>query len=225
MAQIHGIAGEWARVQGTVRGLWPLLLAFFFLGVAVMLFFLVSVAFAGILLMAAVVAVCGGILSAFRHVERYFKGARGEERVAGILQTLPPQYHIFNDFVVGCRHIDHVVVGPAGVFAVETKFWQGVVTIEEGHILLDGQLPSRPPLRQVQREAALVKQALAKAGWVGAVTPVLAFAGDNFKAHLAEVQGAVVMNASDLKRSFETDRVILSPMELDRLVSLMENNS
>ena len=55
-----------------------------------------------------------------RHIERYFKGARGEERVAGILKTLPDAYHVFNDFVACGTHVDHVVAGPAGVFAVET---------------------------------------------------------------------------------------------------------
>ena len=160
-----------------------------------------------------------------RHVERYFKGARGEERVAGILKNLPDSYHVFNDFVAGGVHVDHVVAGPAGVFAIETKYWRGLVTIEDGHILIDGQLPSRSPLSQVLREAALVKETLAKAGWKGSVTPILAFASDTFSAKIAEIQGAVIMNSCDIRKSFETDRVIIPPAELDRLVSLMESNS
>ena len=118
--------------------------------------------------------------------------------------------------------MDHVVVGPAGVFAIETKYWRGDVTIEDGHILIDGQLPSHSPLAQVLREAALVKAALAKAGWSGGVTPVLAFASDTLSAHVAELQGAVVINSCEMRRSFDTDRVIIPPAELDRLVSLME---
>ena len=55
----------------------------------------------------------------------YFKGARGEEKVSGILENLPDSYHVFNDFTVGRNHIDHVVAGPGGVFAIETKFWKG----------------------------------------------------------------------------------------------------
>lgn len=225
MAHTHGVAGEWARVKGTVAGLWPLFLGVFSAGAAAAVLALGHARTGCAMLLAAAAWSGWSLMKGLRHVERYFKGARGEERVAGILKSLPDSYHVFNDFVAGGLHVDHVVVGPAGVFAVETKYWRGVITVEEGHILLDGQLPSRSPLAQVLREAALVKAALAKAGWQGAVTPVLAFAGDNFTAHVAELQGAAVINSCDLVRGFGTDRVVLPPAELDRLVSLMESNS
>ena len=57
------------------------------------------------------------------------------------------------------------------------------------------------------------------------MTPILAFAGDTFAAHIAEVQGAVVINSCDLAKGFGTERVVIAPAELDRLVSLMESNS
>ena len=225
MAEVHGVAGEWARVKGTVAGLWPLFAGVFALGFSSAVAAFVNLE-AGAVAVAASLAWIGcSVYKGARHVERYFKGARGEERVAGILKSLPAQYHVFNDFVACGVHVDHVVAGPAGVYAVETKYWRGVVTIEDGHILLDGQLPSRAPLAQVRKEAALVKSALEKAGWKGDVTPVLAFASDTFSAHVAEVQGAVVINSCDLRNSFETDRVVIAQPELDRLVRLMESNS
>ena len=224
MAKIHGVAGEWARVKGTVLGLWPLFLGVFIAGMAVMLacvlpplgLSLLAVAFLYLIL---------SLMAGLRHVERFFKGARGEEKVSGILETLPDAYHVFNDFAVGRCHVDHVVAGPSGVFAVETKFWNGKVTIEDGRILVDGRRPSRAPLAQAVREAALVKNALAEAGWTGQVTPVLAFASDSFVARRANLKGTVVMNSNELRSSFATDRVVIPPAELDRLVSLMENRS
>ncbi len=225
MAKLHGVAGEWARVKGTVMGLWPLFCGIFAAGFALAVLVVASVAIGAMLLALAVAWIGWSIYKGVRHVERYFKGARGEERVAGILKNLPDSYHVFNDFVAGGVHVDHVVAGPAGVFAIETKYWRGLVTIEDGHILIDGQLPSRSPLSQVLREAALVKETLAKAGWKGGVTPILAFASDTFSAKIAEIQGAVIMNSCDIRKSFETDRVIIPPAELDRLVSLMESNS
>ncbi|MBQ4471349.1 MAG: NERD domain-containing protein [Kiritimatiellae bacterium] len=225
MAKLHGVAGEWARVKGTVMGLWPLFCGIFAAGFALAVLVVASVAIGAMLLVLAVAWIGWSIYKGVRHVERYFKGARGEERVAGILKNLPDSYHVFNDFVAGGVHVDHVVAGPAGVFAIETKYWRGLVTIEDGHILIDGQLPSRSPLSQVLREAALVKETLAKAGWKGSVTPILAFASDTFSAKIAEIQGAVIMNSCDIRKSFETDRVIIPPAELDRLVSLMESNS
>lgn len=225
MAEVHGVAGEWARVKGTVAGLWPLFFGVFAAGVSTAVVFLGEVLW-GAALLAASLGFCGwSLMKGLRHVERFFKGAQGEERVSAILKSLPDAYHVFNDFVACGKHVDHVVVGPAGVFAVETKYWKGAVTVEDGHILLDGQLPDRSPLGQAVREARLVKSALSAAGWQGNVTPVLAFASDTFKQHIAELQGAVVINSCELAGSFATGRTVIPPAELDRLVILMESFS
>ena len=93
------------------------------------------------------------------------------------------------------------------------------------NFLLNGQLPDRDPLSQARREANLVKSTLERAGWKGAVTAVLAFASDNFRQHIAEIGGAVVINSCELERSFATERVVIPPEELDRLIALMESNS
>jgi hypothetical protein len=222
MAIIHGVAGEWARDKGTAAGLWPLFLGVFTAGFSVALF-AVSPYCAATLLVASIVWIIWSLVKGLHRVERFFKGARGEERVSEILKTLPNTYHVFNDFVACGSHIDHVVVGPGGVFSIETKFWRGRVTVEEGRVLLDGQLPDRSPIAQASKEAALVKSALTSAGWNGSVTPVLAFASDTFTAHRANVRGTIIINACELKESFSSNRVEIPPMELARLVSLMEN--
>ena len=224
MAKIHGVPGEWARVRGTVLGLWPLFLGIFLAGFACAL--MLAYAFYGLLLLiVSLIGISASLMFGLRRIERFFKGARGEEKIAGILATLPDAYHVFNDFTVGRNHVDHVVAGPGGVFAVETKCWRGKVTVEEGNILLDGRFPDRSPLKQAIREAALVQGALKAIGWAGVVTPVLAFASDTFAAHRAEVNGVVVINARELQSSFKTDRVVIPPAELERLVRLMESNS
>lgn len=224
MAKIHGVAGEWARVKGMVLGLWPLFLGVFAAGFALALVLVMPV-IGLVLFVAASVGCALALMKGLRHVERFFKGARGEERVAGILKSLPDTFHVFNDFVACGKHVDHVVAGPAGVFAVETKFWRDKVTIEDGHILVGGQLPSHSPLTQVLKEAAAVRAQLAKSGWTGSVTPVLAFASDTFEAKIAELQGAVVINSNHLRESFGSGRSDLTPLELDRLVGLMESNT
>jgi hypothetical protein len=164
-----------------------------------------------------------GYVWAMKRIVDFFKGARGEERVSGILRGLPDGYHVFNDYCVGRQHIDHVVVGPAGVFSIETKNWSGKITIEEGYILLNGKLPTRSPLNQALKESMHVKSHLAKLGWNGDVTPVIAFASNTFEARVAELKGSVVMNSSELLSAFSTTRVVIPQPELDRLVALLEN--
>ena len=224
MAQMHGTAGEWARVKGTLLGLWPVFASVFASG------FAAAMTFFGFPVSGVAIFVVSLGLFAFlvlkwvRLIERYFTGARGEEKVANILSSLSNDCHIFNDFMVGRRQIDHVIVGPAGVFVVETKFWRGRVTIEDGQILVDGFKPSRPPLEQVLKETKLVKDALAKLGWSGSVTPLLVYASDTFALKCAELSGAVIMNSCEIAGSFAANRVVMAPSEVGRLVALMENN-
>ena len=221
MAKIHGIPGEWARVKGTVVGLWPLFLGVFVAGASVTLIACHPL-FGSTMFVCALLWIIWSLMAGLRRVESFYKGARGEEKVSGILENLPDSYHVFNDFTVGRSHIDHVVAGPGGVFAIETKFWNGKVTVEDGHVLLDGQLPDRSPLNQAIREATLVRNALVSAGWDGLVTPVVAFASDSFGAHRANLKGTIIINSNELKASFETDRVVIPPAELGRFVSLIE---
>ena len=222
MAKIHGIPGEWARVKGTVVGLWPLFLGVFAAGASAALTVFLPLAGATALV-CSLLWIIWSLMIGLRRVESFYKGARGEEKVSGILESLPESYHVFNDFAVGRNHIDHVVAGPGGVFAIETKFWNGKVTVEDGHVLLDGQLPDRSPLSQAVREATLVKNALVAAGWSGTVTPVVAFASDSFTAHRANLKGTVIINSNELRSSFDTERVVIPPAELDRLIGLMES--
>ncbi len=225
MAYIHGMAGEWARVKGTAFGLWPLFVGLFAAGFALAVCIFGSIEW-GIGLLAAATAIIGySLVLGLRRMTSFFIGAKGEERVSSLLKELPDTYHIFNDFVAGRLHVDHVVIGPAGVFAVETKYWRGRVTIEDGCILVNGRLPSRPPLNQARREAKHVKETLSHLGWEGEVTPVLVFASDTFAAHIAEVDGVVVINSNELRPCFSVERIVLPPPEQDRLVSLMENNA
>ena len=59
------------------------------------------------------------------------KGANGERIVGFVLGRLPAGWHVFHDIPVGERgaNIDHVVVGPAGTFTLNTKNLTGKVWV------------------------------------------------------------------------------------------------
>ena len=82
MAKVHGVAGEWARVKGMVTGLWPLFLGVFVAGFALAATVLGDVAWGLSLFAVAIAYSCWSLSKGLRHVERFFKGARGEERPA-----------------------------------------------------------------------------------------------------------------------------------------------
>src|SRR6266567_461160 len=54
------------------------------------------------------------------------KGARGEEWVSFILANLPDSFCVINDLATQNGNLDHVVIGPTGVFAIDTKSWRGI---------------------------------------------------------------------------------------------------
>lgn len=187
-AETHGIPGDRARLSGLLCALWPLLAALFLAGVVLGLLLPlqpVTAAGAGFALLALALVLSVTLSVCPTRVAAYFKGARGEERVAAILAGLPAGYHVFHGLDAGGRQpwlsrddIDHAVVGPTGVFAIETKCWQGRTTCRDGQVRLDGRLPRRDPVAQARQSAARLADCLAAAmERAPEVRAVLCFAG------------------------------------------------
>jgi len=67
-------------------------------------------------------------------VERRDRGALAEEQVGALLDTLPPsRWHVLHDATLGRGNVDHIVVGPPGVFTIETKSHPGPVRVGRIH--------------------------------------------------------------------------------------------
>lgn len=65
------------------------------------------------------------------HVEKWRVGAEGERSTARTLRPLLRRdWVLFNDVDTGHGNIDHVLVGPAGVFVLESKRIAGKVRVE-----------------------------------------------------------------------------------------------
>ncbi len=223
MAVQHGMPGEWAKVRGTVWSLWPLGVCLVCLGA-----FAASAVLGrypeifGGLFAATVIAVAFWWRRGLLRVESFFKGARGEEIVAGMLARLPDDWHVFHDFEAGRHHVDHVLVGPAGVFAVETKYWRDPVRLESGELIVGGHVPSHPPIAQAAAAAKAVKAALERAGWSGEVEPVVCFASDTFQGGLTTAGKVLVANAGAFAKWLGERPSVRAPGECARLVQLLE---
>ena len=99
------------------------------------------------------------------------RGIVGEEAVADALAALPSSYWVLHGVSTGHGDVDHVVIGPTGVFALETKAWQGSFYRRRGELYCNGKT-AEYVLRQVRGAAAQVRQILVDAGidlWVEAV--------------------------------------------------------
>lgn len=86
------------------------------------------------------------------------RGALGEQAISDVLESLPENYFVLNDVRTSCGNLDHVVVGPTGLFAIETKNWRGVVTPDgQGELLTNGSPCSKPEVRKFLRRTMLVR--------------------------------------------------------------------
>lgn len=67
-------------------------------------------------------------------VDRHDRGATGEERVGALLAELGAQgWYVIHDASFGNGNVDHIVIGPPGVFTVETKSHPGPVRVARVH--------------------------------------------------------------------------------------------
>jgi hypothetical protein len=79
-----------------------------------------------------------GLLAAIFVVLRYVlplveRGAAGEEQVGTLLDRLDKGWHAIHDASLGHGNVDHILIGPAGVFTVETKSHPGPVRVASVH--------------------------------------------------------------------------------------------
>jgi hypothetical protein len=117
------------------------------------------------------------------------QGAAGERRTARLLDPLERQgWAVLHDLAVpGSRaNLDHLVIGPGGVFMVDSKHYRGRLRLDGSGRLWHGRYPLAPTLRAVSFEADRAAQVLVDPDVV--VVPIVAV-------HGAPVPwGKVVMN-------------------------------
>ena len=106
------------------------------------------------------------------------RGAAGERRTARLLGPLERHgWAVLHDLAVpGSRaNIDHLVIGPGGVFVIDSKQYRGRLQLDPSGRLWHGRYPLAPTLRAVSFEADQAAQVLPDPGVV--VVPIVAVHG------------------------------------------------
>lgn len=108
--------------------------------------------------------------------QSWFRGALGELEVGRLLDRLDDAWRVIHAVPVGTAgsDIDHVVIGPGGVFTINTKYHEGMkVWVASRRLLVNGQRTDH--LRNAAFEAKRVATLLTRAtGRPIEVTPVVA---------------------------------------------------
>ena len=78
------------------------------------------------------------------------KGAVGEALLAVVLKGLSDDYWVIHDLSTPVGNLDHVVVGPTGVYLIDTKNWKGIVSADgHGELLLNGKPTEKATVRPI----------------------------------------------------------------------------
>jgi hypothetical protein len=154
------------------------------------------------------------------------RGAAGERRTAEYLDDLTASgYVILHDRLLpGLRtNIDHVAIGPAGVFVIETKNLRGKLTIL-GDKLFVGERTRTGVIDATYREALAVQVCLADRLNVlrHTVRPVLCIHRTAQLILDNEVQGVRVVSGPQLARFLRRLPTILDPEAVQELASVAD---
>ena len=122
----------------------------------------------------------GRLFAQFRRLNR---GERGELLVAEQLEELRSiGFRCFHDLVRNGFNIDHVVVGPSGVYAIETKYRSGSGAIEFRNgqgVVVDGREEERDCLKQARGSASALRKLIGQdANLQVSVKALVVFVGD-----------------------------------------------
>jgi Nuclease-related domain len=139
----------------------------------------------------SIAAVVAATLAAWRffrlrpRLRRLRQAIDGEKAVGQFLERLrESRYVVFHDVVGEGFNVDHVLIGPAGVFTVETKTWSkpaggdARITFDGDTLKAGPHTPDRDPVVQAKAQASWLRRTLAEStGRQIDVFPVVLFPG------------------------------------------------
>jgi hypothetical protein len=124
------------------------------------------------------------IIRGRRTIAHLKQGRDGERAVGQFLEDLRPKgFYVFHDLLGEDFNIDHVLVGPKGLFTIETKTiskpkrGRAVVNYDGEQLIINGCTPDRNPVVQAKAQVNWLKDLLAEANLNIPIKPVVVYPG------------------------------------------------
>jgi hypothetical protein len=161
--------------------------------------------------------------------ERLRLGMLGEKVVAQELEELRALgYRVRHDIPAKGYNIDHVLIGPAGVFVIETKTISkptdrdAKVEYDGERVLVDGHVPDRDPIKQVKACSDRIAEILQQGtGLKPRIRPVVLYPGWWVKPQPKGVE-VWVLNPKAMLGFLQNEDPCLEPREIDILSHALE---
>jgi Nuclease-related domain len=140
------------------------------------------------------------------------RGAAGERRTARLLGPLERHgWAVLHDLAVphSQANIDHLVIGPGGVFVIDSKQYRGRLQLDPSGRLWHGRYPLAPTLKAVSFEADQAAVVLPDPGVV--VVPIMAVHGTQVPRGKVVMNGVPVVAAGRLPSMLRALPAVLGP--------------
>ncbi len=115
-------------------------------------------------------------------------GKTGEQAVAHQLKFLGSEYKVLNAKILrssgSYQQFDHVVIGPNGIFHIETKHWSGRIAFTKTGVERDGERgTTSDPTAQMYRHEYILKEIIRENKLPGDVVGILCFSHPQSELH------------------------------------------
>jgi hypothetical protein len=143
-------------------------------------------------------------------------------------------FDVFHDLVLtdehGTENIDHVIVGPSGVFTLETKNWTSKGVPQDDLITYDGEKLKignyvqdikvlKQPRRQAGKLQALLQPEMKDRLWV---VPILCFRDRTIRLTRFNPNGLQVVNENDIGTFVLSKASQLDPKDIKKIVAKLK---
>jgi len=156
------------------------------------------------------------------------RGLLGEQAVGQQLNQLMHEgYHVFHDFSFGTENVDHVLVGPGGIFSIETKYKRkdrraddGQKVFFNGKRLRFGAYETSAPLDQARHQSKRLLKIVKHVANGRTVQPVVVYPGWFVEQEKGEVD-VIVLNDQRLITWLAKQRTVLDDKTIYRVADLL----
>ena len=151
----------------------------------------------------------------------WYQGAVGEIHVGQLLCALGPHWRVLHSVPIGAKDtdVDHILVGPNGVFVLNTKHHTGASIWVGDHTMMINQA-KKPHLQIAQGENRKVAQRLkAKVGFAVTVRSAIVTVGERSTKDIRQPENrqVAVVSSKHLVRWVTTQPATFSPTQLELL--------
>lgn len=155
-------------------------------------------------------------------------GMKGEQVVARELEAMRQDgYHAYHSLVMKKFDIDHVLIGPSGVYAVETKTLskksgrEEKIVYDGKKILINGFASERDATKQAKRNAGTVHDLLLNETGINVwVTPMVVYPGWYVMTTIPNPE-VLVQNQRMMRSTLNKRPVVLDGLTIERLTKAL----